>query len=108
MRFIEILHIAIDSLLRHKTRALLTMLGIIIGVGAVVAMVAIGQGAQLAVEAQIAGLGTNVLIIFPGSVSQGAVRIGAGAATTLNEGDMQAIREQAPAVAAISPMLRTS
>ena len=108
MRFFEIFRIAIDSLLRHKTRALLTMLGIIIGVGAVIAMVAVGQGAQTAVEAQIASLGTNVLLVFPGATSQGGVSSGAGAAQTLTEADIDAIREQCPAVGAISPMTRVN
>ncbi len=107
MRTLEILWIAIDSLLRHKTRALLTMLGIIIGVGAVIAMVAVGHGAQSAVESQIASLGTNVLIIYPSASTQGGVSGGAGSMTTLNEGDIDAIREQAPAVAALSPTNRT-
>ena len=107
MRLLETVMIAMDSLLRHKTRALLTMLGIIIGVGAVIAMVAVGQGASAAVDSQIASLGTNVLIIFPASMSHGGVSTGAGAAVTLDLDDMQAIREQAPAVAAISPTART-
>jgi putative ABC transport system permease protein len=106
MRVLETVMIALDSLLRHKTRALLTMLGIIIGVGAVIAMVAVGQGASAAVDSQIASLGTNVLIIFPASMSHGGVSTGAGAAVTLDLDDMQAIREQAPAVAAISPTAR--
>lgn len=106
MRLLETIRIAIDSLLRHKTRALLTMLGIIIGVGAVIAMVAVGQGAQAAVEAQIASLGTNVLIVFPGATSQGGVSFGAGTAQTLTLADVEAIREQCPAVAAVSPMNR--
>jgi len=108
MRFFEIFRIAIDSLLRHKTRALLTMLGIIIGVGAVIAMVAVGQGAQSAVEAQIASLGTNVLMVFPGATVHGGVSSGAGAAQTLTEADIEAIREQSPAVGAISPMTRVN
>jgi putative ABC transport system permease protein len=106
MRILETVLIAVDSLLRHKTRALLTMLGIIIGVGAVIAMVAVGQGASAAVESQIASLGTNVLIVFPASMSHGGVSTGAGAAVTLTLEDMNAIREQAPAVAAISPTAR--
>jgi putative ABC transport system permease protein len=108
MRFMEIIHIAIDSLVNHKTRALLTMLGIIIGVGAVISMVAVGQGAQTAVEQQIASLGTNVLIVFPSSITQGGVRSGAGATTTLTTADVQAIREQCPAIAYASPMVRTA
>jgi putative ABC transport system permease protein len=103
MNIMETNRIAVDSLLRQKTRALLTMLGIIIGVGAVVAMVAVGQGAQASVEAQISSLGANVLMIFPGSTMQGGVRSGAGAGTTLTVDDIEAIREEAPDVAAITP-----
>ncbi|MGA9116446.1 MAG: ABC transporter permease [Bacteroidota bacterium] len=107
MKFRESLRIAVESLLRHKTRAILTMLGIVIGVGAVIAMVAVGQGAQTAVEAQIASLGTNVLIIFPGATAAGGVRSAAGSATTLDEADIQAIREECPAVGAATPAART-
>jgi putative ABC transport system permease protein len=106
MRFYEILRIAFDALLRNKMRSLLTMLGIIIGVGAVIAMVAIGQGAQVQVDAQISSLGTNVLLIFPGSVTSGAVRAGAQTGTTLTEEDGMAIKEQCPAVAYLSPQIR--
>jgi putative ABC transport system permease protein len=108
MRILETIRIAVDSLMRQKTRALLTMLGIIIGVGAVISMVAVGQGAQSAVEAQIASLGTNILIVFPGSINQGGVRSGAGSKTTLTLADVQAIKEQCPAVAMVSPNTRTS
>ncbi|MGA9120688.1 MAG: ABC transporter permease [Bacteroidota bacterium] len=108
MRIIETLTMAIDSLLRHKTRAVLTMLGIIIGVSAVIAMVAVGQGAQRAVEDQIASLGTNVLIIFPSATNFGGISSGAGAAQTLTLDDISAIHDQCPAVAAISPSTRTN
>jgi putative ABC transport system permease protein len=108
MRFLEIIRMAFDSLLRHKTRAILTMLGIIIGVGAVVAMVAVGNGARTSVESQIASLGTNVLMIFPGSFSQRGVSGGAASGQGLTEDDINAIRESAPAVGAITPMARAS
>lgn len=108
MRLFEVFRAAIDSLLRHKTRALLTILGIVIGVGAVVAMVAIGRGAQTAVESQIASLGTNIMIVFPGSTTMGGVSGGAGTNTRLDEGDITAIREMAPAVVAITPSNRTN
>ncbi len=108
MQFIETVRIAINSLLRQKTRALLTMLGIIIGVGAVIAMVAIGQGAQTAVQAQIASLGTNVLILFPGSTMGGGASAGAGTGQTLTLNDIEAIRQRCPAVGAISPSTRTN
>ncbi|MER3522925.1 MAG: multidrug ABC transporter substrate-binding protein [Ignavibacteria bacterium] len=106
MRLLETIRIAIDSLLRHKMRALLTMLGIIIGVGAVIAMVAVGQGAQAAIESQIASLGSNVLIVFPGATVQGGVSFGAGTVQTLTLDDVEAIRTQCPAVAAVSPVNR--
>ena len=107
MQILEVLRVAIDSLLGHKTRALLTMLGIIIGVGAVIAMVAVGQGAQSAVEAQIASLGTNVLILFPGSMMQGGTRSAAGTEVSLTEEDVDAIRKQCPAVGLVTPSART-
>jgi len=107
MRFFEILRIAFDALLRNKMRSLLTMLGIIIGVGAVIAMVAIGQGAQVSVEAQISSLGTNVLMVFPGTTTRGGVMSGAGTGTTLTEEDQQAVKEQCPAVAYVSPQVGT-
>ena len=106
MRFLEILRISFDALLRNKMRSLLTMLGIIIGVGAVIAMVAIGQGAQVSVDAQISSLGTNVLMLFPGATTRAGVMTGAGSGTTLTEDDGQAIKEQCPAVAYVSPLLR--
>ncbi len=87
-------------------RSFLTMLGIIIGVGAVIAMIAIGQGAQSSMEAQISSLGTNVLLIFPGTTTRGGVMSGAGTSTTLTEEDGAAVREQCPAVRYISPLLR--
>lgn len=108
MRFFEIIKVAFWSLMRHKTRAILTMLGIIIGVGAVVAMVAVGKGAQVSVEAQIASLGSNILMVWPGSVSTRGVHSGAGAAQSLTLEDIEAIKEGAPAVHAISPNLRAN
>ena len=95
MRILETIRIAFDSLIRQKTRAILTMLGIIIGVGAVIAMVAVGQGAQSAVESQIASLGTNILMVIPGATSQGGVSAGAGMAVTLKDEDVDAIRADA-------------
>ncbi|HXG52223.1 MAG TPA: ABC transporter permease [candidate division Zixibacteria bacterium] len=98
--------IALRALGRNKLRAFLTMLGIIIGVGAVIAMVAIGEGAKATIRAQIASLGTNVLMIVPGTVTQGGVRFGAGGVTTLVEADARAIMSEVPAVAFASPALR--
>ena len=75
--------VAFRILSRHRLRSALTMLGIIIGVGAVIAMVSIGQGAKAAVQAQIATYGTNVITVYPGSINVSGVRTGLGGAVTL-------------------------
>jgi putative ABC transport system permease protein len=98
--------IALRALARNKLRAFLTMLGIIIGVGAVIAMVAIGEGAKATIRAQIASLGTNVLIVLPGTTTQGGVRAGFGSITTLVDADAKAMVRELPAVAYASPVLR--
>jgi putative ABC transport system permease protein len=100
------LRIALRALARNKMRAFLTMLGIIIGVGAVIAMVAIGEGAKSTIRAQIASLGTNVLIIVPGTSNQGGVRAGFGSVNTLVDGDARAMIREVRAVAYASPVLR--
>jgi putative ABC transport system permease protein len=100
------LRIALRALMRNKLRAFLTMLGIIIGVGAVIAMVAIGEGAKATIRSQIASLGTNVLIILPGTSLQGGVRTGSGGVNTLVDGDAKAMMRELPAVAFASPALR--
>jgi len=100
------LRIALKALARNKLRAFLTMLGIIIGVGAVIAMVAIGEGAKSTIRAQIASLGTNVLIIVPGTSNQGGVRAGFGGVNTLVDGDARAMIREVRAVAYASPVLR--
>jgi len=98
--------IALRALARNKLRSILTMLGIIIGVGAVIAMVAIGEGAKATIRSQIASLGTNVLIVLPGTLSQGGVRTGSGGVNTLTDSDAKAIVREIPAVAFASPALR--
>src|SRR5439155_4360457 len=86
---------AVAALRANKMRAFLTMLGIIIGVGAVIVMVALGQGASQSVQARLAGLGTNILSIMPGSGGgPGGVQGGAGSRQTLTEADAQAIQKQ--------------
>ena len=106
MQWLMTLRIALRALARNKLRAFLTMLGIIIGVGAVIAMVAIGEGAKSTIRAQIASLGTNVLIILPGSNVQGGVRAGTGNVNTLVDGDSRAIARELPSVAFASPVMR--
>ena len=100
------LRIALRALGRNKLRAFLTMLGIIIGVGAVIAMVAIGEGAKATIRAQIASLGTNVLIVLPGTATQGGVRSGSGGVNTLVDGDAKAMMQELSSVAFASPTLR--
>ncbi len=102
------LRIAGRALQRNALRTLLTMLGIIIGVGAVIAMVSIGNGAKARVEAQIANLGQNVLLIMSGNVGRGGFRPGFGAPGTLKVEDYDAIRKEVDGVAGISPEVRAS
>jgi putative ABC transport system permease protein len=106
MQWLMTFRIALRALGRNKLRAFLTMLGIIIGVGAVIAMVAIGEGAKSTIRAQIASLGTNVLIVLPGSNSQGGVRLGTGNVNTLLDSDARAIVRELRSVAFASPVLR--
>jgi putative ABC transport system permease protein len=106
MQALMTLRIALRALARNKLRAFLTMLGIIIGVGAVIAMVAIGEGAKSTIRAQIAALGTNVLIVLPGSNVQGGVRAGFGNVNTLIDADARAMARELPSVAFVSPVLR--
>ena len=94
--------LALRALLRNKARSLLTMLGVIIGVGAVIVTVAIGAGARISVTQQINGLGSNLLIVVPGSVQQTGARSGAGGASTLTVADGLALAKL-PDVAAASP-----
>ena len=98
--------IALRALARNKLRAFLTMLGIIIGVGAVIAMVAIGEGAKSTIRSQISALGTNVLIVLPGSNVQGGVRAGTGNVNTLVDSDARAMTRELRSVAYASPVLR--
>src|SRR5437764_10423457 len=97
---LTIIRIAIRALARNKMRSGLTMLGIIIGVAAVIAMVGVGQGAQEAQQAQIAAMGSNMLFVSSGTVNRGGLRLGSGATKTLVYDDMTAIQREAPAVAA--------
>jgi len=107
MSILNILKVAMRSLNRNKLRSFLTMLGVIIGVGAVIAMMAVGYGAQTRIQDQIATLGTNVLMIFPGSSNQGGVRGGMGSSSSLTTDDLAAIKDQCTAVQMASPAIRT-
>jgi macrolide transport system ATP-binding/permease protein len=91
---------------RNKTRSALTTLGVFIGVAALIAMVAVGQGANEAVRKQIESLGTNLLVVLPGATTTGGIRAGYGSASTLTVSDVQAIRREDPAVARVSYLIR--
>jgi len=107
MRALAPIKIALRALKRNKMRTVLTMLGIIIGVSAVISAVGITNGAKSQVEAQIASLGQNVILIFSGSVSRGGVHTGWGSAGTLSVEDADAIRREIPGVSLVSPEART-
>jgi len=102
MRIAPTFHVAYRALRRNKMRSVLTALGIIIGVGAVIAMVGIGNGAKAQVEAQIASLGENVILIFSGSTTSSGIRTGWGGAGTLKIEDAEAIRREVPGVIGVS------
>ena len=97
---------AFDALRLNKLRSALTMLGIIIGVAAVIAMMAVGEGAREKVVAQIKSLGANLLVVMPGNITQGGVRLGAGAASTLTDEDAAAITREVPIVQVTAPYIR--
>src|SRR5690242_21955386 len=103
MDFRAIIQIAWKALTRNKMRSMLTMLGVVIGVGAVIAMVGVGQGAQKKVQEQISAMGTNLIFVSSGSVNRGGLRVGAGQTKTLVYDDMKAITREIPTVATAAP-----
>src|SRR5438874_2306357 len=108
MRVGSTFNVAFRALRRNKMRSVLTALGIIIGVAAVIAMVGIGNGAKAQVEAQIASLGQNLILIFSGSTTASGIRTGWGGAGTLKVEDAKAIRREVPAVTAVSEEVWTN
>ncbi len=106
MRFFSTIFVAFRALRRNKMRSILTALGIIIGVGAVITMVSIGDGAESQVEAQIASLGQNIILIFAGSATTGGMRSGYGGAGSLTLDDAAAIKAEVRNVAGVSPEVR--
>ena len=108
MNPLQTLRVATRALLRNKMRSFLTTLGIIIGVSAVIAMVAIGEGAKARVEASFASMGTNMLVVLPGSTSAGGQRGGFGSMPTLTWDDLKAIRTEVPSVKYAAPQLRSN
>src|SRR5512143_1373871 len=96
--------ISFRALRVNKMRSALTMLGIIIGVGAVIAMVAVGTGASKKIAEQISTMGSNLLIVLPGATTSGGVRMGAGTQPTLSMADAEAILKECPAVSDVAPI----
>lgn len=107
MKPLNLIRIAARSIFKNKMRALLTMLGIVIGVGAVILMVAIGQGATKQIEDTVQGLGTNMLVVTPGATSTGGVSQGAQSFNRLTIEDADRLREQGYLLAAVSPIVMT-
>jgi putative ABC transport system permease protein len=103
----NILRVAFRALARNKLRSLLTALGIIIGVACVVAVVGIGEGARLQAENQLKSLGTNFLMVIPGSVTSSGARAGFGSSSKLSEDDVDAIRREVSTVSYVSASIRT-
>ena len=106
MRLLNTLRVALRALRRNLLRSVLTALGIIIGVAAVIAMVSIGNGAKSQVESSIASLGQNIISVFPGNFTTGGVRGGMGTASTLTVDDANAIRNEINGVVNLSPDMR--
>ena len=107
MKARNLVRIAGVSILKNKMRTLLTMLGIIIGVGAVIVMVAIGAGAQGQIEEQIQNLGTNMLVVTPGATATGGVSLGAQSSAALTVEDAEAMKSQSFLLSAVSPVVST-
>ncbi len=107
MKASNLVKVAARSIRKNKMRTLLTMLGIIIGVGAVIVMVAVGEGARSEIQAQINNLGTNMIVITPGSSSQGGVSRGAQSFNRLTVDDAEKIVREATLVSAVSPVVFT-
>ncbi len=108
MLYSESMRMALTALLANKLRSLLTMLGIIIGVGAVIAMISVGMGVRKNVTDSIASLGSNMLVIMPGSANRGGVRSAAGSTITLKYDDAEAIRKRVRNIDYVSPTVSGS
>jgi putative ABC transport system permease protein len=108
MNSLRTLRVALNALLRNKMRSFLTVLGVVIGVGAVIAMVSIGEGAKARVAQTFESIGTNMLVVRAGSSQRGGVRGGAGSRSTLTWDDLEAIRREVPAVRHAAPEVSAS
>ncbi len=107
MKKTNLVRVAVQSIRKNKMRTLLTMLGIVIGVGAVIVMVAVGNGAQSRIQEQIQNLGTNMIIVTPGSSAQGGVSQGAGTFNRLSVDDAEKLKREGTLLSAVSPVVMT-
>lgn len=108
MKFLPLLKTCIRALVRNPMRAALTILGIIIGIAAVIAMVEIGQGSTLQIKNTIASMGADTLNIRPGAISKSGVNTGAGGRASLTNADCEAIAKDCPMVLRATPVVRAS
>ncbi len=108
LNLLQALRIALRALRVNKMRSFLTMLGIIIGIAAVIAMLAVGSGASYVISQQIASIGSNIILVLPGSLTSGGLRTGSGGVQTLKAEDSRAIQQECPAVAMAAPIVRGS
>ncbi len=108
MDFLQTVKIALRALRTNKMRSFLTMLGIIIGIAAVIAMMAVGSGASYVISQQIASIGSNIILVLPGSTTSGGLRSGSGGSQTLTSDDVKAIMAECPSVDLAAPTVRSS
>ncbi|MDR3706054.1 MAG: ABC transporter permease [Paludibacteraceae bacterium] len=108
MNYSNLIKVSTRALLRNKFRSFLTMLGIIIGIGSVIAMLAIGQGSKLSIENQVSSMGSNMVMVMPSSQSRGGVQLGNDDSKKLTVDDAKAISEECDAVSLVSPEVRSS
>lgn len=108
MNYSNLFRIAVRALIRNKLRAFLTMLGIIIGVASVIAMLAIGEGSKVNITNEMSSMGTNMVMVMPNMQRRGGVSLGASSSMALKYSDVEAIRNEAVSVAAVSPEVRAN
>ena len=106
MKWSSLIIVALRGIAKNKMRSLLTMLGMIIGVGAVIALVALGSGSQADIQSQVAGLGTNLLMIHPASSQSAGVRAGSGSMSSLSMADVVKLQQHATLLQGVSPVVQ--
>lgn len=108
MNYTNLTKIAVNALMRNKTRAFLTMLGIIIGVASVIAMLSIGQGSKKSIQDQVSSMGSNMIFIMPGSQKAGGIQMGNTSSQSLTLKDVESLKIECPSISAVSPEVRSS